>query len=206
MAVKKVVTVKYIDDEEGFEFAHQPVDDTLKIIQTEEGFKAGYLVQDDGYRSPDEDGDDGLFLVNYHGDFEVKRDKVITKDDVREYYQSGKKIAGYWAFKLASYIHSGVYLYLQDHRPANVYLQHESWDTSHVGLVLVSRKEWKTEKKALKAAQGLVEEWNQCLSGEVYGVVVETYNKNKEQVDDDSCWGYYGLEHAKEELAFVLTE
>ena len=206
MAVKKVVNIKYIDDEEGFEYQHQPVDGTIKIIKTADGFKAGYLVQDEGYQSPDENGDENIFLVNYHRDFEVRRDKVITMDEVRDHYLNGTKIKGYWAFKLSCYSHSGVYLFLADHRPANVYLQHESWDTSHVGLVLVSKKEWKREKKALAAAQALVEEWNQCLTGDVYGVVVETYNAEKERVDEDACWGYYGLEHAKEELTFVLTE
>jgi len=39
------------------------------------------------------------------------------------------------------------------------------------------------------------------LSGEVFAIVKETYDKDKNQVDHDAVWGFIGLEHAKESLA-----
>jgi hypothetical protein len=78
-----------------------------------------------------------------------------------------------------------------------------NFDVSHVGAVFVSKKEWTDENKAYEAAQSLVETWNQYLSGDVYGIVRETYDKKKIQVDQKSCWGFYGYEYAKQAL---LTE
>jgi len=46
----------------------------------------------------------------------------------------------------------------------------------------------------------LVESWNEYLGGDVYGCVKETYDKNKKQIDQDSCWGFYGYKYALEEL------
>jgi hypothetical protein len=222
MAIKKIVTTRYIDDE-GFEYAFEPISDTLKIISGGRGkkkiYKAGYLVQDKSPTSPDEDGDDNLFLVHYHRDFEVRRDDIITKNDAVNWYrktfedyedENGKvpenipQTENYWIFPVAAYIHSGVYLYIPGHKPSNVYLQHDSWDTSHVGLVLVAKSEWPKENNALEAAKGHLEYWNQYLSGDVYGIVVEKYNADKEQVEEDSCWGYFGFENAKEEMEATL--
>lgn len=39
-----------------------------------------------------------------------------------------------------------------------------------------------------------MDEWNQYLSGDVYGYVIE---HNGEHVD--SCWGFYGLDNCKQE-------
>lgn len=46
----------------------------------------------------------------------------------------------------------------------------------------------------------MVEEWNQCLSGDVYGIIKETYDKDKNQVDQESVWGFYGYDYAIEAL------
>jgi hypothetical protein len=69
-----------------------------------------------------------------------------------------------------------------------------------VGVVLVSKKEWRTESKAEKAAQGLVDCWNQYLSGDVWCTVVETYGPDKAQIDYDTVGGFYGSKCAAEEL------
>ena len=196
MNIKTVVTTRYVSDA-GFIFTFEPVEDTLVIGTTPKGYRARYLVRDDNPQSPDENDDIGLFLVNYHRDFDVRRDSRITKEAVQDFYQ-GKKIPQekkYHLFKLNAYIHSGVRLGLA---PTN--FPDERWDVSHVGLVLAARKEWPSKKKACKAAQSLVEEWNAFLSGDVYGCVVEYYDENKKQINQESCWGFVGFEEAKEEL------
>ena len=43
-------------------------------------------------------------------------------------------------------------------------------------------------RSARKAALGLIQEWNDYLSGNVYGYVVE--DERGEHLD--SCWGFYG--------------
>jgi hypothetical protein len=66
------------------------------------------------------------------------------------------------------------------------------------GFTLIKRRKgWTyTEEKAYKVAQSLIEEWNQYLSGDVYGFSSDDL--------DDSCWGFYGLAHIREEVNMVI--
>lgn len=198
MRIEKVVSVKYVGKEEvdGFEFDHEPIEDSLTIVETEDGFEARYLVQDEDPQSPNEWGDDGLFLVNYHRDFDVRRDKVITKDEVIDWYRGGEDKEDYWMFPLSCLVHSGVWLNLRH----SFACDSQGWDTSHVGVVMVRKAEWPEKEKAVEAAKSYVKTWNCYLEGDVYGIIKETYDKDKQQVDNDSCWGFYGYKYALEAL------
>lgn len=89
MNVKKVTT--YFDEDEGFEYTFEPLDDTLTVKKTDDGYEVRYLIQDDcQLDSPDDWGDDRVFLVNYHRDFRIERKKEITEDEVRDIYLEGK--------------------------------------------------------------------------------------------------------------------
>ena len=184
----------------------------------EENYK-GYeikIVYDEDSFSPDEDGDDGLFLVGYHRDFWVDRKKTkynketgqretidsgISQELAQSIFNKGRYEDGsineevkdylkkYHIFPLSAYIHSGVRLYLGTHKVCQ-------WDSCQVGLVFALKSEWKTKAKALKAVEGLVETWNDYLSGQVYGFQVY---KDDKQID--SCYGFYGDEGRKEAIA-----
>jgi len=73
-------------------------------------------------------------------------------------------------------------------------------------MVLVAKSEWTEEADAEKAAHGLVETWNQYLSGDVYGVIVEVMDETGAPIDDekDSCWGYYGFDYANQSLSELM--
>jgi hypothetical protein len=171
----------------------------MYITQLDDGtYEAKYLVRDDNPQSPEETGDDGAFLVHYHRDFDIRRDKIITEDDARRWYQ-GEKIEQekkYWIIPVEAYIHSGVSLAIGNRGN----FPDRQWDVSHVGLAMISKKEFKSRQKAEKYSQGLLEQWNQYLGGDVYGIVIDKYDKNKKLVDNDSTWGYYGYKYAMEEL------
>ena len=140
------------------------------------------ICQDDNYDGPGDWGDDNLFLVNYHNDFFVENDKVITKDEAEEWY-NGEKIEQakkYHIFALSMLSHSGVWLSLENSFRSDS----GGWDTSHIGIVLVSKEEAKTKAKAKKLAEGLIQTWNDYLSGNVYGFSIDKLN--------ESCWGFYG--------------
>lgn len=194
-------STKYIS-KEGFEFNFEPLEDTLTVEQTKDGYTAKYLIRDEFTDSPDETGDDSFFLVHYHRDFEVKRDNLITEDDARNIYQ-GKKIPqekDYWIFPVDAYIHGGVSLSLSGGFRGRLPEGHERFDVSSVGLILVSKKEYKTKSQANKQAGYLLENWNQYLSGDVYSLVNETYNKNKTNIDYDILGGSYGFKESKKAL------
>jgi hypothetical protein len=165
------------------------------------------VYQDDNGGSPDEWGDDSLFLVHFHRDFEISRDKIITKDDCVSWFND-EKIAQekeYHIFLTKAYIHSGVVLALDK---GVRQFPDERWDVSRCGCVLVSKKEAKTRKQAEKLAEGLIKEWNMVLAGEIYGYMIE-----HDGDEFGGCWGFYGdytesglLDNAKSEIDSDIKE
>ena len=218
MAIRKTTEVKYVDEERGFEYEFEPVEDSIQVETTTEGFTVQYLSQDEHPMSPDEMDDDGLFLVQYHRQFHVEN-KNVNQDDLAEYYQlegefpelnaeyDNGEFAGaralaekYWIFPVTAYIHSGVSLHLGTGA---------GWDQSKSGAVLVKKADFGSggvqfeysEERARTMAESLIETWNQYLSGDVYGIVKEYFDKDKMPTGEvDSCWGFYGLDDAREAL------
>lgn len=194
MGIKKRTTIRYTDEDEEFEFTFEPIERSLNILETPTGYEARYLTTDDFPQSPSEWEGDNLFLVNYHRDFWIENKKIISEKDLIAWYQGEiiPQTKDYHIFVLSALIHSGVWLSLNYSFPEDS----GGWDTSHVGAVLVSKKEWQTKQKAYTAAQSLVKKWNMYLSGDVYAIVVERFNKNKEQISHDEVWGYFGYDYA----------
>ena len=239
MGVKKIVKTTYLGTEEleGFSFVFEPVEGSVQIEKVKKqekdgpAFVARYITPDDCNESPDDWGDDNLFLVGYHRNFWVegprifyklpegqKRDPqdeghlLVTEDNAKALWRKSKKESEangyewpeelakkYHTFGLEAYIHSGVSLALS--YEGN--FPDRRWDVSQLGLVFVAKEEWKTRKKARKAAEGLIETWNQYLSGDVYTIVREDYDQEKNQIKYDCVGGYYGREYA---LKAVKTE
>ena len=101
--------------------------------------------------SPDEWGDENVFLVNYHRDFNVEKNDIITEEDLASWYNEEKieQTKEYHIFLLSSLVHSGVWLSLE----YNFACDSGGWDTSHIGAVLVSKKETRYKKKAFEIAK-----------------------------------------------------
>lgn len=89
------------------------------------------------------------------------------------------------------------------------------WDSGQVGWIYCSREKAKKEfsrkrwslalqKKVKDILTAEINTFDQLLSGDVYGFVIEDENENH----IDSCWGFYGfdycLEEAKKTLAVIL--
>ena len=170
-------------------------DNAIETIE-HEGLKVK-IYQDMDAESPASWGDDNLFLVHYHRDFWQEKKEVLVEDDLRDIYQGNKTDAvkelrrKYHIFPVSAYIHSGVSLSLASGFDCDA----QGWDTSHVGAFFVAKEEFKTKKQAEDCAEGMIETWNQYLSGDVYGYVVE--DEKGEHLD--SCWRFYGIEQAREE-------
>lgn len=162
------------------------------------GYKIN-IYQDEFYESPSDWGDNECFLVHYHRDCWITN-KLIDEDDIREWYRGSKSLEKeYWVFPVAAYIHGGVSLSLGSGRNFPDY----NWDVSHVGAVLVKRNRRLRKKTAYKYAEGIIETWNDYLSGNVYGYMIEDSEGNEE----GGCWNYYGdwetsgiLDEAKAEI------
>lgn len=97
-------------------------------------------------------------------------------------------------------------LYLYDHSGITMNTTGFScrWDTSRVGIAFITRSKgieewgrvWREKAKACIVCE--VETYDQYLTGEVYGHVVES-----EDGEEDSCWGFFGREYAIEEMKSV---
>ncbi len=147
------------------------------------------ILQDEHASSPSEWGDDSLFLVANHRQF------YVPVPGEKRLPQYGNEVADRFAkthhiFDLEAYIHSGVRLALSGEGN----FPDRCWDVSQLGYVFASKSEWKTRKEARKAALSLVETWNDYLSGDVWGYVVEDDDGNCL----DACWGFYGDDGKKE--------
>lgn len=90
-------------------------------------------------------------------------------------------------------------LYLYDHSGLTMNTSGFScqWDSGQVGWIVMSRD--KADEQGIADPLGLlrseVAEYDQYLTGDVWGYVIED--------DDghhlDSCWGFYGFDHCKEQ-------
>jgi hypothetical protein len=157
------------------------------------------IIHDDTPGSPDEWNDEGVFLVGFHRDFTVVTDDIKSPEDVEPYMDD----PDYEVFLLEAYIHSGVRLALAGSAQAAGFPDRR-WDVSRVGYVLVKLSEV-AEGMARKCAEGLVETWNQYLSGDVWGYVI-TDSDGEEVESVFSCWGFYGLDACIEEAKATCPE
>lgn len=210
------------------------------------------IYQDESPESPNDWGDDEVFLVYEHRQFQVDREgfkcreifdflnypekpvvgNAYTEDEIEERIQEWEDNKGidyseYHIFGVDAYIHSGVALSLAD----KTNFPDRRWDVSTTGFILVKKdilkgsskhEEDLSEEEAEKYAEGLIETWNQYLSGDVYGfklfnikysykfqlndlIEIETSSESvltkelmniSEQIEEleesNSCWGFYG--------------
>lgn len=151
--------------------------------------------------SPDYWGNDDCFLVYDHRQFSVSV-KGFEPEDIFSHISETKRLFydGFFVFPVYAYIHSGISLSLgRDSYPFTC-----PWDTSLTGCILVKREKGAyTRKKAMQKAEGILNTWNEFLSGDVYG-----YNS-----EYGSCWGFYGsegykimIEEAKMEIDYAQKQ
>jgi hypothetical protein len=85
------------------------------------------------------------------------------------------------------------------------------WDWGCVGFIFVSRKKLREEyskkrisKKTLELAEkvlmGEVETYDQYLTGDVWGYIIE----NDDDDHIESCWGFFGYDYCKEEAEGIV--
>lgn len=156
------------------------------------------IFPDEFCESPNDWGNEDAFVVYDHREFTVVRDGFDPLNIWNNMQTRKKLYDGHFVFCLYAYIHGGIVLSVGDHNFPDA-----RWDVSMKGFVLVKRQKgtW-TSDKAFKLAEGVTEEWNQYLSGDVYGYRI-TDTETDEEVD--SCWGYYGSDDCMNEAESVAN-
>lgn len=105
-------------------------------------------------------------------------------------------------------------LYLYDHGGITISTSpfHCPWDSGQIGFIVAWRdhvlKEYghkrnvtaKLRERVTKVLEAEVKVYDQYLTGDVYGYVIE--DDDGEELD--SCWGFFGREYCEEEAQSVL--
>ena len=174
------------------------------------------ICQDDDPGSPREWDNIGIMVCD-HGSYTLgdkkPSDVIDTEncnswDDVKK--ELIKELDPAIILPLYLYDHSGLRMKVgsfQGYLPQG----HAEFDSGQVGFILATKEKIRYEysvkrisKKVLKKAAdylaGEVKDYDDYLSGSVYGYIVEE--------NDDSCWGYYGyndmIAEAKSNIDYYL--
>jgi hypothetical protein len=154
--------------------------------------KNGYKItigEDTDATAPDDHADENAFLVTTRNRyFQVEGPGGETADTIGDNLEEWEKT--HYVYKLNALIHSGVRLSIE----SDLKEYYMGFDSGQIGFVLVVRDESEIPHP-FEYAKGMVEEWNQYLSGDVWGFTIEDGEENH----IDSCWGFYGFEYCKTE-------
>jgi hypothetical protein len=149
--------------------------DAIKTIQ----YKKHVInfFQDENYERMDNEDND-VFLLYYHRDFFITREGF---PEPREFQTIKEWANDYHMFTVYAYIHSGVALSLSN----EVYPFDDKWDVSNCGFAMIKKDSGIENPR--EAAQSLIDEYNDILSGNVYGYQISFNDEITE-----SCWGFVG--------------
>lgn len=165
-----------------------------------------FLIYDHRDFTINREGFNGQELYNYYCLLNMINDPKTSDVDRLQYqmeidenYFDFNK--NYFIFPVYAYIHSGIALSLGN----NSYPFSCNFDTSFAGFIIADKKEldfdlnrqgndkllnMSDQEIAYYFAEGLIKEWNDYLSGNVYGYQI--YDNNDLDNEIDSCWGFYG--------------
>ena len=205
--ITKTVITKY-ENEEGFEFTFEPIEQSLKIVKTKDGYEARYIIHDNIAEDPrDWDNLGHMFCFHKRYTFGDKYDETSEQfndwDEIEKYLYKEKKAV--ICLPLFVYDHSTVSMRTYRHG------QHSAWDCGQVGFIYVTAEDIqkcynvkRISKTILKRAEDVltseVDTYDKYLQGDVYCLVKETYTKDKEKIDHDTVGGFFGYYDAVKAL------
>jgi len=192
------------------ELEFEPYGD-VTVVEKDDKVIVGYLVLDPNCTNPLEDCD-GIGAIHHHpkswyGRHESKYYDILGLDSYGDPIED------------ACPNPDAVLLDLYDHGPCQLSVSGRGmncrWDTSRGEAVWVPDKYLQEElakiedpdaryAQAVIYAEQAVELYNAWSSGDCYGVVVQTHDKEGAMEDEDAVWGYLGGKHAEEELASCM--
>jgi len=117
-------------------------------------------------------------------------------------------------------------LYLLDHSGLHISIGSYAcdpggWDTSFIGFIYLTKEKIKEEYGDSKDIEEIksyikneVKTYDDYLTGNVYGYIIEPTEKNTTISCDDSCWGFFGhkfeenglLEYARNQIDYAIKE
>ena len=157
------------------------------------------IVPDPHPEAPEND----LFQIAYTSDRYALGTENVSRQRMGEIVRGihSGKLLGWPVF---AYVHSGATIKMADSNPFTC-----PWDSGQCGYIYCDKAKFlasmgrtrltpKALREAREYAHSVVTEFDQYLTGDVYGVIVEEVDDDGDATHSDSCWGFYGLEHARE--------
>jgi hypothetical protein len=154
------------------------------------------LIQDEDARNPREEFDHLGKIVHWHRRYEFGERIDNPGQWLRDLPE------GSVCLPLCLLDHSGLHIWVGS---GAHWSDPGGWDSGQVGFIYVTpediRKEYsckritaRTREQVKKCLKAEVTEFDQYLTGDVYGYVIE--DEDGRQID--SCWGFYGHKYAEE--------
>jgi hypothetical protein len=170
----------------------------------EPGFEVRYLSYDNDPENPFEnsEGNGDFFHWKDYGREQLEKYCELLGYDIDTREKIGKDNPD--AVRIDKYEHSGIaYSVFGEGRQCR-------WDTSSTWAVwypdnvlleeLKGLKGNARRKKCIEYARQACELFNEWCNGEVYCIVKETFDQNKQEIDYDIVCGFFGRDYAKKAL------
>ena len=166
-----------------------------------ENFRAD-IVYDTCAENPREFYDHMTAMVCFHRGYELGDTHGFTVESFQDFLKENKE-------KIVA-----KYLYLYDHSGLTISTTPFScpWDSGVVGVVYIEKEQLKRgygkkvfTKKLQEIANNIidieVEEYDNYLTGQVFGIIITNVDTGEET---ESTWGFYGYDYAKTEAKSML--
>lgn len=165
----------------------------------ERGSFTGRIVQDPDPQSPKEWDQLGT-VVTWHRRFCLDEDGEKAFGSPQDFLRAAKR--GRWIYLPISLLdHSGQTIWVGSGPSSS---DPGGWDSGQVGFIYATRESIEKIGTPIRQVRSClrseVETWDQWLKGDVYGY--EVTGPDGDVVD--SCWGFYGVESAREEMLASL--
>lgn len=148
------------------------------------------IFQDDDH---DQTIDDSLdptwaFLHCFHKRYKMPHNEDLPGSDAFDSWDAMDEFLSkkHHTFKVSMYDHGGTTVKLGSFSC--------QWDSGQIGFVCVPRRRGMTRKRAEKIAQSVVSEWDDLMTGNVWGFTIDEKIGEDEYELKDSCWGFVGLQ------------
>jgi hypothetical protein len=172
-----------------------------ELIKEDNGLSVS-LIQDEDAQNPREDYDNFGTMVCFHRRYTLgDKHEFSTPDEFLEWWKENGK--GGELLCLGLLDHSGLHMYSGS---GAHWTDSAGWDSGQVGWIYVTAQQIrdcfmvkhiskKTRQRAIKNLEGEIETYDQFLTGDVWGYVIE----GTDEEEHDSCWGFFGSTYAKTE-------
>ena len=195
--MNNVTKVTYYEVD-GFPLSFKPINDSIEISEKEDKYTVKYLVYDDIAENPFIDSE-GMGYIIFHPNA-----RYTCNEGEYEIAANTK-----YAMPLDAYIHGGISLSThgkgtQCRFDTSGYIAiwiPDEYVKEHIESGTPTEKE--IAERTVKCAEEACILYNQYANGETFGCIIETYDKDKNNIDHVAIWGLFGYDSELEELKSI---